>query len=67
MGLHDDATCYKCGANAWTSCPHRQAIRPRPAFMDEESYIEKQRRLSGGGKYGFKTVSSGVNFKRRKR
>lgn len=69
MGLHDDATCYKCGANAWTSCAHRKAVRPRPAHLDEqvESLPEKLRRLGGGGSYGFRTAAQGLNLKTRKR
>lgn len=59
--LHDEATCYRCGANAWTSCKHREATRQPPA---ESTHLDRRERAalkSGGGKYGFKSRTEHMN------
>lgn len=65
--IYDNATCYRCGANAWTDCEHRKATRERPVFKDKPDRHERAAMVSGGGRYGFKTAASGLNFKTRKR
>jgi hypothetical protein len=65
--IYDDATCYRCGANAWTSCQHREAVREPPSFVGKPDRQEYAKIRAGGGKYGFKSASAGLNFKTRKR
>jgi hypothetical protein len=67
MTLYDEATCYRCGANAWTSCNHREATRVKPAFVDKMDRQEIAKKRAGGGRYTFTTSNDGLNFKTRKR
>lgn len=65
--IHDPATCARCGANAWTSCKHREALREKPVFVDAPDKREVHARAAGGGRYSFRSVGKGINFKTRKR
>lgn len=47
----DTATCFKCGANAWTSCKHREAHREKPEFVDAPDKREAYVKASGGGRF----------------
>ena len=63
MTLYDEATCYRCGANAWTSCNHREATRQPPTDDGHKDRRETAALRYGGGRYGFKTSGSGFAFK----
>lgn len=61
MTLYDEATCYRCGANVWTSCDHREATRQPPAASTHLDRRERAALKSGGGKYGFKSRTEHMN------
>lgn len=66
--LYDQATCYKCGSNAWTSCQHREALREAPAESDYKDRKEKMKEVTGGGRYAIRpSAMTGLNFKTRAR
>lgn len=66
MTLYDEATCYRCGANAWTSCRHREATRQPPVDDNHMDRRERAALRTGGGKYGFKSRSESMNRMTRK-
>jgi hypothetical protein len=63
--IHDDATCYKCGANAWTSCKHREATRQAPVV--EPAFNRKDWAFknggTGGGRYSIKRINGAYRRK----
>lgn len=67
MKLYDDATCYRCGTNAWTSCEHREATREAPVVEPYKDKRERARMGTGGGRYTIRpAVMQGLNFRNRK-
>jgi hypothetical protein len=65
--MRDESTCFKCGANAWTSCEHRDALREKPVFEDGPTMVENQKKVSGGGRYRIQsTAIKKLNLRKRK-
>jgi len=64
--IYDEATCYKCGANAWTSCKHREATRQPPVDDGHKDRREKAALRHGGGRYSMRTSNGSWKTGRKK-
>jgi hypothetical protein len=64
--MTDESTCFKCGANAWTDCKHREAVREKPEFI-EPAFDRKDWAFknggTGGGRYSIKRINGAYRRK----